>query len=99
MKSSIILIPLSAFVLAGCATKPVPTREVVVEKPVVVQKETVVVEKPVVVQKETVVVEKPVLARSCTLGSTSYSHGSLSCQNRYEFRCRDGTWEGLNTSC
>jgi hypothetical protein len=48
-----------------------------------------------------VVVERPVAsaARSCTLGSASYSDASLSCQNHYKFRCHDGVWEGLNDPC
>lgn len=58
--------------------------------------------KETVVEKPTTVVEKPVVIksyRSCTTGSATYSHGSLSCQNGYQYRCNDGTWDGLNVAC
>jgi hypothetical protein len=29
----------------------------------------------------------------------TYAHGSLSCQNNFEFTCSNGIWEGLNIAC
>jgi hypothetical protein len=106
---------ISALGLAGCSRHyvketvverpPTATNEVVVEKPVVVERPTVV-ERPAVVQKETTVVERPAVVtttssyyRSCTLGSGSYSDGSLSCQNRYQYRCDDGRWVAQYSPC
>jgi hypothetical protein len=55
-----------------------------------------VVERPVVV-------ERPAAAGatlpSCTLASQSYSHGAISCQERAEFRCNNGTWERTLNPC
>jgi hypothetical protein len=92
MRAFVLLGVASAMLFTGCTRIE---RETVVEKPVV-QKETVV-EKPA---KE-VVVERRVSAspHACTYGSTSYSHGSLSCQNNSQFRCEDGIWQSVNAFC
>jgi hypothetical protein len=60
--------------------------------------------RPVV--KETVV-ERPVAApaatgstvAACTYASQSYSHGSVSCQDRSQFRCDNGTWNRTANAC
>jgi hypothetical protein len=113
MKSPIFLIPMLAAAmlalsLAGCGgtevvketkettvvEKPTVTKEIVVEPPTVTRE--IVVEPPT----REIVVEKPVPGlRSCTYLSTTYSHGSISCQNGYQFRCNDGTWDGRDAAC
>ncbi len=52
------------------------------------------------------VVERPVIASapivtapaSCSLGSTAYTSGSLSCQAGVQYRCNNGAWEPLPRS-
>jgi hypothetical protein len=96
MKLATLAIPVLALSLVGCGTETVKeTKETVVEKPTAAR-ETVVV--PPQVTKETIVQPLPAL-RSCTYLSTTYSDGSLSCQNGYLFRCDDGSWLGRGDSC
>lgn len=111
MKLPIILIPLLAVAVAGCGRSIVKeSKETVIEKPVVAQEsKEIIVERPVVSRE--VIIEQPTLTkeviverqvpalRTCAYGSTSYSHGSLSCQGGYQYRCSDGTWEGRSLSC
>jgi hypothetical protein len=85
MKRSIVLIFLSALILAGCGRTIV--RETVVERPVV--KETIV-ERPAAVG---------VTSPSCVYASQAYSHGALSCQDRTEFKCENGVWRRTFTAC
>ena len=61
-------------------------------RPVV--KETVV-EKPVVVDRAATGASAP----SCTYASQSYSHGSVSCQDRNQFRCDNGIWNRTANAC
>jgi hypothetical protein len=79
------------------------------QKEVLIHQEEVFVERPLV-SRETVVeaptitretiVEKPLsMLQSCTYGSTSYSDGSLFCQNGYRYRCDDGVWENRGFPC
>lgn len=97
MKSPIILVPILVLAVAGCGRTVVKeSKETVVEKPVVSRE--VIIEKPTV-SREVVVERSTPAARTCTYGSTNYSHGSLSCQGGYQFRCSDGTWEGRSQSC
>jgi hypothetical protein len=71
-------------------------QEVLTERPVVSQE--TVVETPAITRE--IVVEKPVnMLQSCTYGSTSYSDGSLSCQDGYQYRCDDGAWDGRGRLC
>ncbi len=86
MKRSIALLLVSTAVLAGCS-RPV-VRETVVERPVYV-------DRPVVVQPAAAGAR----AASCTFASQSYSHGSLSCQDRTAFRCDNGTWTRTLNAC
>jgi hypothetical protein len=55
-----------------------------------------VVERPVIV-------DRPAAAGqtlpSCTYASQSYSQGSISCQDRSEFRCNGGNWERTLNAC
>ena len=86
MKLSIALLLMSAAVLAGCS-RPV-VRETVVERPVYV-------DRPVVVQPAAAGAS----AASCTFASQSYSHGSLSCQDRTAFKCDNGIWTRTLNAC
>jgi hypothetical protein len=38
-------------------------------------------------------------ARPCTFGSLSYLTGAASCQAGAQYRCEDGTWRSLGTTC
>jgi hypothetical protein len=87
MKLSIAFLLMSAAVLAGCS-RPV-VRETVVERPVYV-------DRPVVVQQPAAAGAS---AASCTFASQSYSHGSMSCQDRTAFRCDNGTWTRTLNAC
>jgi hypothetical protein len=86
--------------LVGCGGRSTYVKEekVVEKQPVVTKEREVIIEKQVAPAE--IVVEKPVPAlRSCTYGAAAYSHGSLSCQVGYEYRCSDGTWVGRNLAC
>ena len=89
MKLSFALMLVPAVLLAGCS-RPV-VKETIVERPVVQER---VVERQV-----------PVPAAgatgpaACTFASQSYSHGALSCQDRTEFKCDNGTWRRTFTAC
>jgi hypothetical protein len=58
--------------------------------------------------KETII-ERPVMlappaatgatAPSCTFASQAYSQGSVSCQDRTQFRCDNGIWTRTFTAC
>lgn len=76
----------SAVALAACTRTLV--RETVVERPVAAP--ATVVERPAVT-RETIVAAPA----SCSLGSTAYSSGSLSCQAGYRYLCSNGVWERI----
>ena len=62
--------------------------------------------RPVV--KETIV-ERPVILNqgaatgastaACTYASQAYSHGSVSCQDRNQYRCENGVWNRTMNAC
>jgi hypothetical protein len=86
MKLPIALMLLSAALLAGCS-RPV-VRETVIERPV---------ERPV-----TTVVQPAAGATSapaCVYASQAYSQGSISCQDRTQYRCDNGVWTRTFTAC
>jgi len=90
MKRSIALAFIATAVLAGCS------------RPVV--RETVVERQPVFVNPPaTVVTPAPAAAGasapSCTYASQAYSHGSVSCQDRAQFRCDNGIWARTYSAC
>jgi hypothetical protein len=87
MKLSVPFMLLTALLVAGCA-RPV-VRETVVERPVIV-------DRPVAVERAAAA---GATLPSCTYASLSYSHGSLSCQDRSEFRCNNGNWERTINAC
>lgn len=100
MKTPVLLISIVTLSLAGCSQPLMKeSKETVIEKPVAVQpSREIVVEKPHVTRE--IIVERPVATpRPCTYGPAAFSHGSMSCQGGYQFRCLDGTWQGLNTLC
>lgn len=83
MKISIALLLFSAALLAGCS-RPV-VRETVVERPVVV-------ERPAAAAAGSTV-------SGCIFANQAYSHGSVSCQDRTQFRCDNGVWQRTITAC
>ena len=62
-------------------------------RPVV--KETVV-ERPVVVDRAAATGAS---APACTYASQAYSQGSVSCQDRYQYRCENGVWNRTANAC
>ncbi len=62
-------------------------------------------------QKQPTVVEKPVYiavpaaaagstaAPACTYASQAYSQGSISCQDRNQYRCESGVWNRTFSAC
>jgi hypothetical protein len=38
-------------------------------------------------------------APACTYASQSYSHGSVSCQDRNQYRCDNGVWNRTYSAC
>jgi hypothetical protein len=62
-------------------------------RPVV--KETVV-ERPVIVDRAAA---SGATAPNCTYASQAYGHGSISCQDRTQFRCDNGVWNRTYNAC
>jgi len=92
MKLSIALLLVSAAVVSACS-RPV-VRETVIERPVYVDRPaagTTIVTPPAAAAGAT--------TSSCTYASQSYSHGALSCQDRTEFKCNNGSWTRTFTAC
>ena len=87
MKLSFALMSVAALLLAGCS-RPV-VKETVVEKPVVVERQAPA--------------PAPAAAGStvaaCTYASQAYSHGSISCQDRVQYRCDNGIWNRTVNAC
>jgi hypothetical protein len=99
MKAPVLLVPILALSLAGCGG-PLwkESKETIVEKPVVSQSAP-----DIVVQQQPpreIIVEKPVvLTRNCVMGASTFTHGSLSCQAGYQYRCDDGRWMNSGALC
>lgn len=92
MKASSLVFAVLGLSLAACThtyvEKPVaaqPSREVIVEQQAPPRE--IIVEKPVV------------MSRNCLMGSSTFSHGSLSCQTGIQYRCNDGRWESQGSLC
>jgi hypothetical protein len=83
MKRSFALVSIAALLAAGC-TRPV-VKETVVERPVVV-------ERPAAAAAGSTVT-------GCIYASQAYSHGSVSCQDRSQFKCENGVWQRTFTAC
>jgi hypothetical protein len=86
MKLSIALMLVSAALLSACS-RPV-VRETVIERPVV--KETVV-ERPAAIGATA--------PPNCVYASQAYSHGSIACQDRTQYRCDNGVWNRTFSAC
>jgi hypothetical protein len=100
MKTPILLACILVLPLAGCGGGESYVREekIVEKQPVIIKEKEVIVEKRVAPAE--IVVERPAAAlQSCTYGAVPYSHGSLTCQVGYEYRCTDGTWVSRNLAC
>ncbi|MCX6156249.1 MAG: DUF1496 domain-containing protein [Candidatus Kapabacteria bacterium] len=39
------------------------------------------------------------MGNSCVYDGKTYSEGSVVCMNGWEYRCNDGSWDSLGTSC
>lgn len=92
MKASVLVLSILGLSLAGCSHTY--TKESVIEKEQPVAREVII--QP---QRE-VIIEKPVaITRNCLMGSSTFSHGSLSCQTGIQYRCNDGRWESQGSLC
>lgn len=102
MKAPVLIVSILAVSLAGCGSGPVwkESKETIVEKPVVSQSpppaEIVVQQAP---PREIIVQKQVVVPRDCVMGSSAFTHGSLSCQAGYQCRCNDGHWENRGALC
>jgi hypothetical protein len=84
MKLSLLsLMLIPALLLAGCSR---PVKETVVERPVIVTPA------PAAAAGATT-------APNCVYASQAYSHGSISCQDRTQYRCENGVWNRTFTAC
>ena len=90
MKLNIALL-VAVAILSACS-RPV-IRETIVERPVPAAP---VVTSPVVTSP---VVTAAAPLPACTYASQSYSHGSVSCQDRNLYRCDSGVWTRTVTPC
>ena len=88
MRLNIALLVVAAAAALSACSRPV-IRETIVERPVPAA--APVVTAPVV----TAAAPLP----SCTYASQSYSHGSVSCQDRNLYRCDNGIWARTVTPC
>lgn len=90
MKFAIPFMLIFAALVAGCG-RPV-VRETVVERPVYVNQPA----------PATVITQPAAGATSppaCVYAGQPYSHGALSCQDRTEFKCNNGSWTRTFTAC
>ena len=85
MRLNIALLVVAAAAALSACSRPV-VRETIVERPV-----------PAVVPAPIVTAAAPLPA--CTYASQSYSHGSVSCQDRNLYRCDSGVWTRTVTPC
>jgi hypothetical protein len=83
MKLSLALMLIPALLLASCS-RPV-VRETVVERPVVVDRPAAAV--------------GATAPPNCVYASQAYSHGSVSCQDRTQYRCDNGVWNRTFSAC
>ena len=60
--------------------------------------------RPVVIERPVVLNQGPATGGSaataaCTYASQAYSHGSVSCQDRNQYRCENGVWNRTMNPC
>ena len=85
MKRSIALIFVAVAVLAGCGSEP---------------KQPTVVEKPVYITvPPAAAAAGATAAPACVYASQAYSQGSISCQDRNQYRCDNGAWSRTANAC
>lgn len=103
MKAPVLVVSFLALSLAGCGSGPMwkESKETIVEKPVASQPapppDIVVQQAPP--PREIIVQKQVVVPRDCVMGSSAFTHGSLSCQAGYQYRCNDGHWENRGALC
>ena len=85
MKRSIALTFVAVAVLAGCSR---PVKETVIEKPVYI-------DRPVPAAAAAGATAAP----ACVYASQAYSQGSISCQDRNQYRCDNGVWSRTFNAC
>lgn len=96
MKASILVLSILGLSLAGCSRTYMKESVIEKEQPVAVAPSKEVIIQP---QRE-IIIEKPVaITRNCLMGSSTFSHGSLSCQTGIQYRCNDGRWESQGSLC
>lgn len=85
MKRSIALTFVAVAVLAGCGSEP---------------KQPTVVEKPVYIAvPQAAAGAGSTSAPACVYASQAYSQGSISCQDRNQYRCDNGVWSRTANAC
>ena len=85
MKRSIALIcVVGVAALAGCGSEP---------------KQPTVVEKPVYIAVPPAAAAGSTSAPACVYASQAYSQGSISCQDRNQYRCDNGVWSRTTNAC
>ena len=84
MKRSIILAFVGVAALAGCGSEP---------------KQPTVVEKPVYIAVPQAAAAGSTSAPACVYASQAYSQGSISCQDRNQYRCDNGVWSRTTNAC
>jgi hypothetical protein len=84
MKLSLSLaLMLISALLLASCSRPV-VRETVVERPVVVDRPAAI---------------GATAPPNCVYASQAYSHGSVSCQDRTQYRCDNGVWNRTVSAC
>ena len=86
MKRSIALLFVAVAVLAGCSR---PVKETVIEKPVYI-------DRPV---QAAPAAAGATAAPACVYASQAYGQGSISCQDKNQYRCENGIWNRTFNAC
>jgi hypothetical protein len=94
MKGTIALLVVSGAALTACTTRvierPVPAGPSVVTTPAISER---------VVERGPAAAAGSTAPAACTWASQSYSSGAVSCQDHYEYRCNNGSWERTANAC